>query len=160
MEWVPTFIGVSVGDSRMKLWILGLDSITRWSAAAKSSIHTLLLATVDGCLRSRAIIRFCKALETLAYLKNWNKHTTKHINYRMPSWFPCFLSTLIAFAVSLKPAMSLATLPKKFVSALSSTDACSLGSHGNRPRLGLGDHVLFETVFKRNSSGKPAKNAM
>lgn len=33
------------------------------------------------------------------------------IPYRMPVWFPCFLSTLVAFAVSIKPAMSLPTLP-------------------------------------------------
>ena len=35
----------------------------------------------------------------------------KSIKNRMPVWFPCFLSTLIAFALSLKPAMSLTTLP-------------------------------------------------
>ena len=33
------------------------------------------------------------------------------ITYRMPYWFPCFLCTLIAFAVSIKPAMTLPTLP-------------------------------------------------
>jgi hypothetical protein len=33
------------------------------------------------------------------------------ITERMPVWFPCFLSTLVAFAVSLKPAMTLSTLP-------------------------------------------------
>ena len=33
------------------------------------------------------------------------------ISFRMPYWFPCFLSTLIAFAVSIKPAMTLPTLP-------------------------------------------------
>ena len=35
----------------------------------------------------------------------------KFITYRMPIWFPCFLSTLIAFAGSIKPAMTLPTLP-------------------------------------------------
>jgi hypothetical protein len=31
--------------------------------------------------------------------------------YRMPIWFPSILSTLMAFAVSIKPAMTLSTLP-------------------------------------------------
>jgi len=33
------------------------------------------------------------------------------ITYRMPIWFPCFVSTLLAFAVSIKPALTLPTLP-------------------------------------------------
>gem|GEM_PF-4073775 len=33
------------------------------------------------------------------------------VTLRFPTWFPCFLSTLIAFSMSLKPAMSLPTLP-------------------------------------------------
>lgn len=36
---------------------------------------------------------------------------SKFINYCIPVWFPCFMSTLIAFALSIKPAMSLSTLP-------------------------------------------------
>ncbi|TWT57691.1 hypothetical protein KOR42_10550 [Thalassoglobus neptunius] len=35
----------------------------------------------------------------------------KTLTYRMPIWFPCFLSALVAFALSIKPAMTLPTLP-------------------------------------------------
>ncbi|MFO1064982.1 MAG: protein kinase [Pirellulales bacterium] len=43
---------------------------------------------------------------------NWWKTMTHYISVRMPSWLPCLLSTLFAFAVSLKPAFSLSTLPQ------------------------------------------------
>jgi len=33
------------------------------------------------------------------------------ITLRIPIWFPCFLSTLLAFAGSIKPALTLPTLP-------------------------------------------------
>jgi serine/threonine protein kinase len=44
---------------------------------------------------------------------NWRRTLAHHITYHMPSWLPCFLTTLIAFAVSLGPAMTLPTLPKE-----------------------------------------------
>ncbi|HQX52118.1 MAG TPA: protein kinase, partial [Planctomycetaceae bacterium] len=44
-------------------------------------------------------------------LNQENVSMTKLLIYRMPIWFPCFLSTLFAFALSIKPAMSLSTLP-------------------------------------------------
>lgn len=36
---------------------------------------------------------------------------SRYNTYRMPIWFPCFLSTLVAFASGIKPAMTLSTLP-------------------------------------------------
>lgn len=45
--------------------------------------------------------------------KNWRITLAHYITYRMPYWLPCFLTTLIAFTVSLGPAMTLPTLPKE-----------------------------------------------
>ena len=47
------------------------------------------------------------------------------ITYRMPAWFPCFLSTLVAFALSIRPAFSLRTLP------------ADSGLHGISPGLAI-----------------------
>lgn len=43
----------------------------------------------------------------------WRRTMAHYITYRMPYWLPCFMSTLIAFAVSIGPAMTLPTLPKE-----------------------------------------------
>jgi hypothetical protein len=34
-----------------------------------------------------------------------------YITIRIPIWFPCFISTLLAFSLSIKPSMTLPTLP-------------------------------------------------
>lgn len=47
------------------------------------------------------------------YWNIWRGYMPKYITYHIPQWFPSILFALIAFALSLKPAMSLATLPKE-----------------------------------------------
>ena len=45
----------------------------------------------------------------VAWVRTQNMHT--YITIGIPIWFPCFICTLLAFSLSIKPAMILPTLP-------------------------------------------------
>ena len=72
----------------------------------------------------------------------------KSITYRMPIWFPCFFTTLVAFAVSIKPAMTLPTLPVES------------GLHGFQPWLAILSFTVFGFAFGLVVSWLLAKQAL